>query len=301
MAKYRISLERWIQEALTDPDKDGTCVAISVAHIKASGSREEIHTTKTAGGATSKQLADLMRHKAETFAQDLPGVQTFRIGAYYGEEEEPGATYPLLINGITEHEGLATEGPTKDGMVAQMMRHNEALVQQNYQQTGRLFERMDRIVGSMASHFEALASSNQKLREESIEAWDFAKKLVLMQQTDEHEREMKTLEYARNTEERKKLMTMLPALANTVVGKEVFPQNSADSAILDTILEHVKPEQLQMAIQMLGLPNEVVAPLMTRALAYEEKRQKEEAEAIAARQLGAGTIDGGGDDNASHH
>jgi hypothetical protein len=295
VAKFRIGLEKWIQEALNDPDKDGPCVAIGLFHVKSSmggAAREEIHTTRLAGTATARQLADLMQSKAETFAGGLTGAQTFRVGAFYGENPtEPQATYVLLVNGVTEHDGLSTEGPTTAGMVTQMMRHNEALVQQSYQQTSRLFERMDRHSELIARSYTDMVEHSVKLRQENVEAWEFVKKLVFMRAEEEHEREMKVLEHGRSTEERKKLLSMIPALANTVVGREVFPQSAADGALLDAIFEHVKPEQLQMAIQYLGLPAEVTAPLMNRAAQYAEKQAKVETEVTNGKVLAMGAGD----------
>jgi hypothetical protein len=293
---FRQSLETWLQSALNDADKDGPCVAVGLWHIKASGggsAKEEIHTTRIQGTANARQIAELMRDKAETFAGGLVGAQTFRVVAFYGEDTPDNwrASYPLMVNGIIEHDGLGTEGPTKDGLVAQMMRHNEAVMQQAYQQTQRMFERSDRMMGSMQTHFESLARSNQELRQESMEAWEIAKKLVLMQETDDHERRMKEMSYARSSDERAKLMKLLPALANTAFGKEIIPQSTADSAMLEAILEKVSPDQLTMVAQFLDLSPEVMAPLVNRAAGLAQAKKKAESDMAEAKILAAGAGD----------
>lgn len=293
---FRQSLENWIQDALHDPDKEGPCEAIGLFHIKSSSGgigREEVHTTKITGQATAAQIANLLRDKADTFAQGFTGSQAFRVVAFYKGDTPDAwrASYPLQINGILDHDGGATESPNKDGLVAQIMRHNEAVMQQTFLQQNRIAERYDRMVGSLSTHFEALARSNSELRQESMEAWEFVKKLVLMKETDAHELRMKEAEYERSTSERQQLMKILPALANTAFGKEVIPQSHADSAILEAILERVTPDQLTFVVQALGLPNEVVAPLIARAADMAKKKEKEAKELAEGKLIAMGAGD----------
>lgn len=296
MAKYRQQLHTWLQEAMNNPDK-GQAITVSLFHMKASSggtAKEEVHSTKITGQATALQIANLMNDKAEMFAGGFTGTQTFRVVVLY-EGDSPDdwkASYPMIIRGAIEHDGLATEAPSKDGMVSQMMRHNEALMAQSFQLTTKLFERMDRQVESYQRQIDLYADSNEKLRQETVEAWELAKKLVVMQEETDHNHRMKELEYERSTEERAKFMKLLPGLANTAFGKEIIPQSTVDSEILETILSKVSPEQLTMVGQFLQLSPEMMAPLITRAADLAIKRKKEQEEEEQGKVLAMGAGDG---------
>jgi hypothetical protein len=61
--KGRKTLDMWIKEALTDPDKDGKCSMISLVHM-VGAQEKEIHTTKFSPGKTwdDKELASIRRN-----------------------------------------------------------------------------------------------------------------------------------------------------------------------------------------------------------------------------------------------
>jgi hypothetical protein len=101
------------------------------------------------------------------------------------------------------------------------------------------------------------------------------REVILRQVADNHTQKMTEMEYERSTAERKKLMGFIPPLVNTVTGKEIFPQATSDTALVETITESLTEEQVQ---QLMGiLPAELAGPLANRMLQHMEKKKREQA------------------------
>lgn len=268
MAGKRKTMNVWIREAMNDADKDGQCVMMSLLHMVGSQSRE-LHCTKFSGSKswTPDQLADMFRSKAETYAQDLPGVQTFNLVAFYGTSTEPQAFYPFLVKPESDGAGLVTEAPTEMGRLQQKMRWEEGLLSQVYQRQARQDEFMMRLL-------ENLAKQNAALMTENHDAYTIVKDLLMQKGLDDHNRAMQQLQYQRDSEERKKLISFAPVLINTLLGREVFPTSTTDSVLIDQIAENITEEQIAMLSQF--IKPEVGGPLAERMRAHLEKKRKEE-------------------------
>lgn len=265
MAK-RKTLEAWLYEALADKDKGVQCSMIALMHMVGSVGKE-LHSKKTHPDMNVKELAELFRGKAETYAQDLPGNQMFQILAFYGKGE-PEAFFPFSLNGNFGESGLATEGPDAKGALQQLMRQNEMQFQLNMRQTISLFEASQRMIDSMSRREE-------KLLKENHDSLEIMREVILRQVADNHTQKMTEMEYERSTAERKKLMGFIPPLVNTVTGKEIFPQATSDTALVETITESLTEEQVQ---QLMGiLPAELAGPLANRMLQHMEKKKREQA------------------------
>lgn len=75
---------------------------------------------------------------------------------------------------------------------------------------------------------------------------------------------------------------MAPALVNSIAGREVFPQSSEDTALVDAIAEGVKPEQIAMLAHL--VPPSLAGPLMDRlGRALDAKAEREKAATAAAK------------------
>ena len=142
------ALADWIREALDDPDKEGPCTALSLVHVTGTSGGpfyEEIHTVKIGSKAYDPHALDKMfMHKAQSYAQELTGVQSFCLFAFYNNLSEPGAKHPLRISGELDFGGLATEGPTESGKTSQNMRLTEAIVQGSFRQNTVTFDMLIR-------------------------------------------------------------------------------------------------------------------------------------------------------------
>lgn len=259
------SLSDWIQEALTDPDKSGKCTAMSLCHMVGE-TQHELHSVTF--GSTPwepSKLASLFQGKAESFSQDLPGAQTFVLLAMYEGSSEPQAKHPIMIAGNSDFDGLLTEGPHEKGLLQQMMRHNEAIVGAAFLHNRVLFEQS-------AKMLETLGEQNHRLMNENHEAIGAIKELLMAEATKAHEYKMTEIKEQRSTQERNKLLGMAPALLNTILGKEVFPQESADSAIMDTLAENLTQEEIMTLSRTLR--PEIWGPLAARLGTALERKEK---------------------------
>jgi hypothetical protein len=259
----RKTIATWIREAISDSDKDEAFSAISLVHMRGSA-QDEVHSKKVSAGWNIGEVADMFQSKAETYAQDLPGVQTFKLLAFYGSND-PKAFYPFSVNGLAAHEGMATEAPTQAGSLQQTMRQNEIMFQANQRQMMLIMDQTYRFMQSMAER-------EMRSREEADDAREMILEVARKQIENNHERAMQEHKYARETGERDRILGLLPALANTITGREVFPQSTADTDLLEKIALAVPPEYVQaMAGQ---LPPALAGVLMQRFAKVYEDREK---------------------------
>lgn len=267
----RQALDGWIAEALADADKDGPCRQLTLVHMSGTSAQREIHTVrmKENDPRTPKQLAQMFDGKAQGYAQDLPGVQTFNLMAFYGENTEPEAFHPVMVAQIVDMAGLGTESPNSEGLTQQMMRHVEQRERLTNAMTTTLFQ-------ASQNSLEALIKQNHMLMEENQEAFHMVKQILLERQLDAHDLKMKEMSFERSTADRQALMKMAPMLVNTLTGKEVFPQAAADTALIDAIADKMTPEALEKLAMANILPNEVMGPLAARFLSFKERKVQEE-------------------------
>ncbi len=250
----RQTLDQWVRECLVDPDKDGKCTAMTLVHMQGQAEKE-LHTVRLGGKPWDpKDLAGLFRGKAEAYAAELMGTQTFNILAFYADRGEPQARKPFVLQGETDHHGM-TEPPTKEGQTMQGMRHMEAVIQLAFRQTAMLFEQSQHTV-------TALVQQNGTLMRENRESFEMMKELMIRQIQTDDERAMKRLEYERKSSERSKWLGMAPALVNTLTGRDIFPQSNADTALIDAVVDSIDEEGISKLSTI--IKPEVWAPLASR-------------------------------------
>ena len=99
MAAKRKTISQWIQEAISDPDKTEKLTRLTLIH-KVGVGNDEVHTTRLDNGRqyTADDLGNMLDGKARVFCQDMQGVQTFQLCAFYGAANEPEGKYTFLIN-----------------------------------------------------------------------------------------------------------------------------------------------------------------------------------------------------------
>ncbi len=269
MAKQ--TLESWIHEAMIDGDKDQAITGFNLAHV---GSGEtDIHHIKFGSKAwTPSEVSQLFRHKAEGFAQDLPGVQTFVVYAFYGKNE-PEAKHPFTVTGTLDT-NLMTESPDARGLTIQGMRHLEAGTQMAFRSLATSVDAQQRMIDS-------LIRDNLDTRRENRELIGILKDVVMTQAANNHDRKLKELEYERTTKERDKWIGFLPGLVNNILGKEVFPQGTEDTAHLQALADAMSEEDLK---KLSGkVRPEQLGPIANRLKKYyEEKKVAEQNDKLLA-------------------
>lgn len=275
----RKTISQWIQEAFTDPDKTGKVSRFTLVHKVGVGD-DEVHTTRLdAGGRqwTAEELGGMFDGKARVFCQDMQGVQTFQLRAYYGTASEPEAKYTFLVNVSPEmfSSGLATEAPTNEGRMQQKMRHDEMLMQQVYRRQQQLDDHSLRLIDVLSNRVTGLMSEN-------ADAFNIVKELIAARETRQHEITMKQLEFMRSSEERKVFLRFLPPLLNQVIGREVFPVGTEDTALIEAAAEAISPDDFMKLAAVIKKP-ELMGPLGARfeQILKQKMADQEEAQRTA--------------------
>lgn len=286
MSRGKQSLESWLIEAMMDEDKDGKITAITLMHVVGEyGQEREIHAVRFGGKVWKEtELAELFRHKASSYCQDIPGSQLFCLLAFYGQDKEPGARHPFRVNPPTDL-GLATEAPTDLGMRQQSMRLTEALVQGAFRERALL---MDNVLRSN----ELLARHNQRLVEEQHVMTENMRSILLAQVQQTHEMKMAELEASQRNALMQKGIELLPALINSLTGRKVVPEEAADTSMIKAIANSLKPEHVKAMAAV--LPAEIMGPLSARFAEIIQETEQRKNEGKRRLQLVSGEEDAAG-------
>jgi hypothetical protein len=280
----RKSLAKWIDEAMSDSEKESQISAIALVHMVAQ-QRQELHTVKMTASHnyTGDTLEALFRGKANAYAQDMDTVQSFALLAFYGKNtEEAIMPFKVLpeINPTTA--GLSTEAPTAEGRMQQKMRWDDALQMQVYRRQQTMDDHSVRMLEQQDKMLMRSQAMVERLQHENMDAFVLVKDLLAAQANNAHTLRMQELTYQRSTVEREKLLKFAPVLINTILGKEIFPQSTADTALIETIAENLEPEHIAKLAEI-GLPQELMGPLSARVMKAMDDKEKREA--AASKQL----------------
>lgn len=295
----RKSLAKIIDEALVDPEKDGRISAISLVHMVGQ-QRQEVYTIKI--GATSNldgaALEKLLKGKAETHAQDMDTVQSFCLLFFYGGKntEQGIQLFKVLPTVNPETAGLSTEAPTAEGRMQQKMRWDDALQMQVYRRQQTMDDHSIRMLEQQDKMLMRSQSMLEKVMADNMEAFTIVKELLNERAMGQHNHAMEQAKFHRETEERQKLLKFAPVLINTILGKEIFPQSVADTALIETLAENVD-ENMIAKLAEVGIPQELMGPLAARVMKAMDDKEKRDTAAKKVLPQYSGTAEqdiGGG-------
>lgn len=298
MAKQ--TLDAWIRECFEDKDKgEGAKVtAFSLMHLTygPSGTAQfEVHSTRLPvnGGSSVDigSLAVMFRSKAENYAQEIPGVQTFALLCFWTSSTEPQARHPFVVSGKSDYDGL-TEEPTERGQKAQRMRHDEAWNRAIFARQGALDEYTLRLLAQSDRRINELAEENRDM-------WTAMRELIMKDMQLSHDKTMAEVKAQRELQREGAMVRLVPPLVNTVMGREVFPQPTADKALIDALADSLPPDMFQGLMTMGGLNPELSAALTSRFEKRAREREEEAAKAKALAVVKNPIADAGGRTDAS--
>lgn len=277
----RKSLDKWIDEAMTDSEKPGPIRAFVLMHVVNGLDRTEVHSSRIGKSnvATAREFAKLFRDKAETYAQDMQTTQTFALLAIYENSEEPLARLPFTVQPQPIEGETTSEPPTEAGRTAQAMRHYETGMNMIFRRQATQDDHAIRTI-------ENLSNNNDRLMRDNMSMFDMCKTLIKEATINMHEMRVAEIKEQRKTELQRGLLSFAPALANTITGRELFPQSKADTALLETIAMNLDPEMIGMIGQF--VKPELAGPLTARLLDIRETHAKKQAE---LKRLSIGSAD----------
>jgi len=119
----------------------------------------------------------------------------------------------------------------------------------------------------MLTMFKMVGDQNAVLLKENIDALSIVKEVMMTQANEEAQAAMALAEYKRKTEERAKVIELLPPMANQLFGREIFPQSLADTTLIENITKSLTEEQLAQLMSILK-PEQaaLLAPRMEKIL-----------------------------------
>lgn len=280
----RQSLDGWIREQLTDPEK-GRPSRFSIVHQR--GDRQqEVYTAPAIpdkGNVDERELATVLYNKAESYCQALPGVHTFVVLCFW-KTPEPGASHAIVIKGKLDYEG-ATEEPNEQGERMQRMRHRETNHLYGMQRQQQLDAYSLAIIDRLGSLLRDSGDRELRARRNESEMFEVTRQILLDRIKENNEHELAKLKLQSQMAERKRLLEMAPPLANTILGREVFPQEYADKKLIDQIADSLPADALQKIAALGIFPPELVAVLATRfeKRIDELEQEKKNAEKLAPK------------------
>lgn len=275
MAKRRQTVDQWTQTVISEVIDGRACSAITCLHLKGmGGATEEIVTKPLEGPVNVKELADHFISRAEGFAQELPGLQTFKLLAFYGTAEPHNPFHFTVSDGtvISRTEAMQTaHEPTPTGLLGQLMKHNESLVQQNMALTQTNM--------AMAQNAMVMCFGPQgvimQARQTELEAITVVRDATLSMFKERKEARLEELKAAQDLQTRKAILDAIPQMVNRFTGHEVFSETSQKAAIVDMLAQKVTPQDLDILVGLGKLTKEQALLLSAQFAAIIEEKRKE--------------------------
>ena len=275
----RQSIAEWLQQAVDDDQKGGECYALAVVHLTDGGAgQREVDRMALPAEMTIREIGARFEQRVEQHVYDLPGHQAFRLYAFYGASKEPGAEFPFARSGTLQFPANVTEAATKEGLLAQTMRHHENMSNHYLAGQKELILGFAQLAREAVNHNQALATETEQLRRELADA-----RKILDESASSHERTAHEITERQRKEERddlmrRKFMEWAPALINTITGKKVFPETTEDTSIVNGLLDSMGPEHISMLIGVLQNTNPTAAGIVSARANEIFKKRKELAE-----------------------
>lgn len=258
-----LTKEKWFAELMSDEEK-GRLTALSLVH-KIGQSEDIVYALKLGDKQWNlKELADIFQHKAEIRVQAEPGSHLFHILAFY-DSNEPQGRYPFRVNSSADLGAGATEEPTERGVTSQKMRHAEAGFQ-------FAFKHSQELVRMTLEMNRDLMKYNRDITLENADALKMVKEICLAQALNNHQLKMEEFKVMQGMRREDQLMKYLPAIANTVAGREVFPQSSQDTALVEMLLSTASEDTIKLLAS--SLPPEAQGLIAARASQFYQERKK---------------------------
>jgi hypothetical protein len=258
--KRRNPLTDWLHSALSDPEKAHPCSALLLAYETRAGD-EEVQTVKFQSGTQwrPEELADRLYSIACEHCKDDRGIEhRYKLFAFYGSDE-PQNVKRFTLSPMGDELQFVGETPDARGAMQQGQRLLETMAQGTFRLLGQL-------VGSAAQE-------TMHLRRALHEANEMTMTLMMKIADKDHERQIELLKFQRETEERQMWYSYAPLLINTILDREVFPQGTVDTKIVEAAAENLSVEDLQALSQK--LPPHLWGPLAARL----DKALKKKADA----------------------
>jgi hypothetical protein len=240
-----------------EDERHGTCSRVSLAHGKSSGASiplqawtiDQAHRSQ----AHAQSMAADVYRAAQDHAEAFDGVQRYELLAYYGDEQAPQRRTAFRVTNA-ERSSMSAAEPTEEattrGLLAQMMRHNEATARLSLQTTEVNFR-------TLHAQNTELRAENESLRTRLHESMTAVEKAL----SEQHSRDLETKRFALKAHQTAQLVEkvnlLMPVLVNRFAGSRVMPLG-AGADRMRALVSSIKTEQLQAMASSLS-PEQAIA------------------------------------------
>jgi hypothetical protein len=275
MSKRRQTVDDWVKSVTIDVIDGKGCSAIALLHLKGvGGAVEEVTTKPLEGTVNPTELANHLIGRAEGFSQDLAGLQTFKLVAFYGSNEPHNPFHFTTSDGTVMSRSetmMSAHEPTPTGLLGQLMKHNESYMAMNNQLVTACMNMANTTI-NMCFGTEGVI---QKSVGSQMEAIEIVKDAMLNMHKERKEILIAESQAAQNLQTRKAVIDAIPHLVNRFTGHEVFDEKTNDSKIIEALAMRISPDDLKLLVGMGKLTSEQALILSARFTSIIEEKKKE--------------------------
>lgn len=281
-------LTHWLRLEIFKDTKLGRCVRFCVRHIANSKLGSEILDVEAPEGADDNWIgsfvADVESH-VEMDAGGLGGTQAYCILAFRAKEPDKATgrhTFRITVDEDVNDEPLNTEGPNKTGLVAQSMRHTEAMMRYSTVAIGQVIANQSRTI-------ERLSAENEALLKQHARTFEVLEEL----QSHKHEREIEIRKAEFKEQVTRDMVNkaglLLPSLVNRVVGKRLLPERT--TPLEESIKQFMSSltEDQMMTLAGVLTPEQQIA-LGSVVQSFDKRDEQQEQQELASKN-GNGAAD----------
>lgn len=262
----------WVKQHVVFPDRNrlGKCTKVVLSHLTVDRKKQGdvgVFQPQVEDGDASVFLREVAE-AAQGDANDLKaGVQTYALYAYYELDRQTVLRKMFRVaaedSQDVERDIRPSEPATEAGLVAQTMRHNEAIMRAATVQMGYL-------VQTMQGEMRRTAEMNEKFMRTHVDtmvlvqdALDGLHRRRLEERAEEANLAMKDAAFA-------KLDNLLPILLNRLAGSQIVPEDDKSLMLMAQLLEGLSDAQQQ---QFLATLTDTQRLLLAEIMSTYEKRK----------------------------
>lgn len=269
-------IEQWFRSTVALPDFSlhGRCNKVRLTHLSVDKKPQgDVHTfaVKLEEGAETEieplllQIADAAQRDCDDLSS---GLQQYALYAYFPADTNyvPRKVFRVSPSDIEiERDTTPSEPATEKGLVAQTMRHLEA-VMRTTTITSNMFMTM------MRDELARMSTMNEKFSAQHVDFMVLLQDLLDRSHTRRLNERSEEATIAMKESALNKIETLLPVIINRIAGKPILPEQSKAFMLLSGLLEGLSPEQQNHLRDMLD-PAQLT--VLAEILAdYEQQKSK---------------------------
>lgn len=273
-SRKRQTVDDWVKSVTTETIDGRACSAISCLHLKGvGGATEEVVTKPLEGTTNPTELANHLIGRAEGFSQDLGGLQTFKLIAFYGTNEPHNPFHFTTSDGNVMSRSetmMSAHEPTPSGLLGQLMKHNEAVMAQNAGLVAACMNLSNNIT-TMCFGADGVV---QKSIGSQMEATLIVRDAMLNLHKEKKELIIAESEAKQKAQVTQAILDAAPHVLNRVTGREIVSEQHNDTKIMEALALKVKPQHLELLVSMGLLSKEESLILAARFTSIVEEKVK---------------------------